>query len=205
MIKFKKIFSKLNWFKRKTKVNILDEYNLDFEIKEHLIRVSNYSEILADLMCLSTFDIKNIKTGALFHDIGKKKICEKILNKKSKLTDEEFEEIKKHPELGLKIANTKNLKVKNIILYHHEKWNGKGYPKGLKEKNIPIEARIVSVADCYDALTSNRVYKEKLSHEEAMQILISENGKSFDPDIIFMLQLFEEKFEIELYKNNLKN
>lgn len=185
-------------------LNILDEYQLDENLEKHMFRVSKYSELLADLMCLDSKKIEYIKQGALLHDIGKKLIDEKILNKPDKLTSDEFEIMKTHSKLGLKILNKKyrNKNIENIILFHHEKWNGKGYPFGLESKTIPIEARIVSIADCYDALTSNRVYKVKISHEKALDILKSESGKSFDPDMIAIFEIFENKFKKIMEKNH---
>ncbi|MGL5725317.1 HD-GYP domain-containing protein [Cetobacterium sp.] len=196
------IINKVKWIKKKeVPYKILEEYNINPEIKKHMVRVSNYTEILADLMCLNKSEIEEIKKGALLHDIGKQNIPDELLNKFTKLDDEEFEEVKKHTQFGLKILNSKNYaktRIENIVLLHHEKWNGDGYPFGIKGKLIPIEARIVSVTDCYDALTSDRVYKEKISHEKAMEILISESGKSFDPDIISMFELFQNRFKKKL-------
>lgn len=168
-----------------------------------MFRVSEYSELLADLMCLDIKKIKLIKIGALVHDIGKKLISDNILNKPEKLTINEFEVIKKHSELGFNILSKKhkNNITENIILFHHEKWNGTGYPFNLEGTQIPIEARIVSIADCYDALTSQRVYKVKMTHEEALKILKAESGKSYDPNIIALFEIFENKFKKILEKN----
>lgn len=94
--------------------------------------------------------------------------------------------------------------VKNIILLHHEKWDGTGYPFGLEGTNIPIEARIVSIVDCYDALISNRVYKNKISHEKALEILRNESGKSFDLHIVSIFEIFESKFK-KLSENSNEN
>lgn len=178
-------------------LGIFDEYKLEEELKNHMLRVSIYGELLAKLMSLNINQIEEIKLGALFHDIGKISIEEAILNKPFELNYKEFEIIKTHSRLGLEILNNKlDIDViKNIILFHHEKWNGKGYPLGLKETDIPIEARIVSIVDCYDALTSNRVYKDRFSHEKAIKILKSESGKNFDPNIILIFEIFEDKFK----------
>ncbi len=175
----------------------LEEYKIKDELKNHMLRVSKYAELLADLMCLDIEKIKQIKKGALLHDLGKVLIGESILNKPSELTPEEFAIMKEHSKLGLKVLKKKDEGsiVENIILFHHEKWNGTGYPFGLKGRNIPIEARIVSVVDYYDALTSDRVYKSKLSHEKALEILRNESGQRFDPDIISMFEIFENKFK----------
>lgn len=167
-----------------------------------MLRVCKYAELLSDLMCLDKDKINQIKIGALLHDLGKKLIDENILNKPSKLTLDEFTIMKEHCKLGLKILRKKdkNFIVENIILFHHEKWDGTGYPFGIRERTIPIEARIVSIVDCYDALTSDRVYKNKISHEKALEILKKESGTSFDPDIISMFEIFENKFKKLLEK-----
>lgn len=180
----------------------LDVYSLENELNYHGLRVAAYSELLAKLMKVNIKKIKLLKKGALLHDIGKKLIDKNIINKPSKLTLEEFEVIKKHPILGLKLLEKRdrcNI-IKNILLFHHEKWNGKGYPIGLKGEMIPLEARIVSIADYYDALTSERVYKKKIDHENALKILISESSESFDPDIVSIFELFENKFRQILEK-----
>lgn len=185
-------------------LSILDEYKLEESLKNHMFRVSEYSELLASLMSLNSKNIKLIKQGALLHDIGKKKINSKILNKPFKLTFEEFEVMKKHSELGLSMLNKKYMinTIENIIVFHHEKWNGNGYPFGLKGNNIPLEARIVSIADFYDALTSERVYKDRISHEKVLEMLKNESGKSFDPDIVDIFEIFESRFRKVLEKYN---
>ncbi len=165
-------------------------------------RTGKYTEILSKLMCIENDNIEEIKKGALLHDIGKKRIEKNLLEKQTKLSLDEFRFIKEHSRLGIKELTKldgSNI-VRNIILLHHEKWDGSGYPFGLIGRNIPIEARIVSVADCYDALTSVRVYKEKISHEEALEILKSESGKSFDPDIVVIFELFEREFNKKLFE-----
>lgn len=175
----------------------MDLYQLNEDLKRHMFRVSEYGELLADLVCLDLTKIKYIKKGALIHDLGKNLIDEKILNKPGKLTSVEFEVMKKHSKLGLQLLNKnhKNIIVENIILFHHEKWNGTGYPFGLERTRIPIEARIISIVDCYDALTSNRAYKIPVPHETALEILKSESGKSFDPDLIAIFEIFESNFK----------
>lgn len=182
--------------------NKLEEYKIKDELKNHMLRVSKYAELLSDLMCIDKDKINQIKIGALLHDLGKKLIDENILNKPSKLTLDEFTIMKEHCKLGLKILRKKdkNFIVENIILFHHEKWDGTGYPFGIRERTIPIEARIVSIVDCYDALTSDRIYKNKISHEKALEILKKESGISFDPDIISMFEIFENKFKKLLEK-----
>ncbi|MGL5936921.1 MAG: HD-GYP domain-containing protein, partial [Cetobacterium sp.] len=187
LINIQKFYSKIKGFylKNKSTKSIyfkkLEKYKIENNLRDHMIRVTEYAGLLADFMCLDNDKIEEIKKAALFHDLGKILIDEKILKKSSELTSEEFQKMKEHSKLGLKVLKKKdaNFIVENIILLHHEKWNGTGYPFGLKGPNIPLEARIVSIADCYDALTSNRVYKNKISHEKALQILESESGQSF--------------------------
>ncbi|MEG2854107.1 MAG: HD domain-containing protein [Cetobacterium sp.] len=176
----------------------IDKYNLERNLLMHMQQTSKYTELLAQFMNFDKVDIEEMKKGAMLHDIGKKRIPEKILNKKEKLSIEEFETIKQHPKLGIKELHQIDMSmvVVNIILYHHEKWNGQGYPSGLIGNEIPIEARIVSIADCYNALlTSTRPYKRAFTHEEALEVLRDESGKSFDPYIVAIFEVFEDKFK----------
>lgn len=194
----KKKYCKLNFLYSKDKSShILDEYNLDIQLKEHMLRVGQYAKILGELMCLEKEKILLLEEGALLHDIGKQLIDKSILDKPSKLTLDEFKTIQNHSKFGLKILNEKyrNQVIENIILLHHEKWDGTGYPFGLRSYNIPIEARIVSVVDCYDALITDRIYKNRISHEEAIEILKKESGKSFDPDVIIIFEMFNNNFK----------
>ncbi|MGL5595609.1 MAG: HD-GYP domain-containing protein [Cetobacterium sp.] len=183
---------------------LLSGYKLANDLENHLIRVSQYAEVLSDLICLDSEKVNQIKKGALLHDIGKKMVDQEILNKPFSLTLEESQIIKEHSKLGLKILSKKheNKVIENIILLHHEKWDGNGYPFGLSKTAIPIEARVVSIADCYDALTTNRVYKNKISHEKALEILKYESGKSFDPDIVSIFEIFENRFKEILEKTD---
>ncbi len=140
----------------------------------------------------------NIRTAAPLHDIGKVAVSDLILQKPGKLTDEEFETMKTHTTAGYSLlADVDNLHPgnnfihmgKEIALYHHEKWNGRGYPTGKKELDIPISARIMALADVYDALTHQRCYKPAMSHEEAMRIILDGRGSHFDP---YLTDLFVE-------------
>lgn len=184
------------------RINKLEQYKIQGDLKKHMLRVSEYAELLADLMCLDKDEIKQITKGALLHDLGKILINEKILNKPSRLTLEEFIQMKEHSKLGIKVLKKKDEGkiIENIILLHHEKWDGTGYPFGLKGNNIPLEARIVSIVDYYDALTSERVYKGKISHDKALEMLKNQSGQSFDPDIISIVEIFENKFKKLLEK-----
>ena len=120
------------------------------------------------------------------HDIGKVGIRDDILTKPTKLNEKEWAEIKRHPEIGYRIAKT-SLELAPIaegILSHHEWWNGKGYPQGLKGENIPLISRIVSVVDAYDAITNDRPYRKALTHKEAIKIIKQNAGIQFDPLIV---------------------
>ena len=131
-------------------------------------------------------EIKKIQMAAVLHDVGKIAVPEKILNKEGKITQEEFNEIKKHPSNGYSIVSQiKNMKeIAVIIKYHHERWDGKGYPDGILKEEIPIESRIISVVDAYDAMTSDRPYRKGMSHEKAVEELIYNAGKQFDSEVV---------------------
>ena len=154
----------------------------------HCERVARYALLLADAMDLSDDMKKNIKYGSWLHDCGKIGVPEMILNKPGALDAEQFDIIKKHPGWGADVARTALLpeSVMNIALYHHERFDSKGYPNGLKGANIPLEARIVSIADAFDAMTSDRPYREKLPAKEAMYVLKEGESASFDPDLVDM-------------------
>ena len=157
-------------------------------ILDHLRKQGLYPELLTDDY------IEDVVNSAPLHDIGKIKVPDAILNKPGKLTDEEFNEIKKHTLAGKEIieqaidlvaADSSYLKeAKNLATYHHEKWNGKGYPYGLDGEDIPLSARVMAVADVFDALVSKRSYKEPFSFEKAMEIIEEGSGNHFDPKIV---------------------
>ncbi len=175
-------------------------YN-DEDTGDHVKRINSYSTLLAENLKMGKNFIDEIGTYASLHDIGKIGISDLILKKPGVLTHEEFEEMKKHSEIGYRMI--RNLGVgsiaTNIIRYHHEKWDGTGYPEELSGEEIPIEARIVALADVYDALRQERVYKEAFDHEKAVEIISSLSGKHFDPslvDIFLKLHLdFKDIFE----------
>ncbi|MFH1889070.1 MAG: diguanylate cyclase [Candidatus Omnitrophota bacterium] len=133
--------------------------------------------------------LSNLERGAALHDIGKIGIDDAILRKKGKLTSEEYETIKMHPRIGAEIIRAMHFlkDVVPIVLYHHERWDGSGYPSGLKEKEIPLLARIVGLADAYQALTSERPYRKAYSKKEALKILKEETGTHFDKDLVDVL------------------
>jgi response regulator RpfG family c-di-GMP phosphodiesterase len=175
----------------------------DEDTGDHLNRMSAYSETIAELLYKKSYYrelitpefIDDIEKFSPLHDIGKVGIADKILLKPGKLTDEEFEEMKKHTTYGgivLRAADN-NIEKEGISLFelgreiaenHHEKWDGSGYPNGLKGEEIPLSARIVAVADVFDALTSRRPYKEPFSLDLAFQLISEGSGKHFDPEIV---------------------
>ena len=169
----------------------------DCETGEHILRIKNYSILIAEELNCSKFFIKEIEKYSSLHDIGKIGVSEVIIKKPGKLDEKEFEEVKKHVKIGWKLI--KDLRVskiaENIILYHHEKYDGSGYAFGLKKEEIPLEARIVAIADVYDALRQKRCYKESYSHEKAVEIIKNERGKHFDPMIVDIFLKNNGKFK----------
>ncbi|MBR1977053.1 HD domain-containing protein [bacterium] len=151
----------------------------------HSLRVTLYALILASTLGLSDKELEDIETAGLLHDIGKIGIPQSILCKQGKLTDEEFEVMKAHPENAEKlIANIKNLKgISNWLKCHHERWDGAGYPAGLKGEEIPLSARIIAIADTYDAMTTTRSYRTALSHQTAIDEIRACAGTQFDPEL----------------------
>lgn len=154
----------------------------------HSQRVSELCRQVGEVLGLPQSDIEELKTVGLLHDIGKIAIEESILNKPEKLTDSEWEEIKRHPEVGYRILSTVNnmSEMAEHVLAHHERWDGKGYPKGLQGAEIPFQARIIHIADAYDAMTSDRSYRAALSEEEAVAELLKQAGSQFDPELVWI-------------------
>ena len=154
--------------------------------KGHSERVAETSVALAQELNLSDKDIENIEYTALLHDIGKIGIADSILGKNSSLTNKEFDKIKEHTVMGAKIIEPVDF-LKNsykAIYHHHEKYNGKGYPDGIKSEDIPILARIIAVADAYDAMGSDRPYRKKLNKDKILKELKDQSGKQFDPKVV---------------------
>jgi putative two-component system response regulator len=166
------------------------------ETGNHIKRVAAYSEILALGCGLSYLEAKMLKEISPMHDIGKLAIADKILQKPAGFTPDEFELMKEHTTIGYKMLNksTKELlKNASIVAYqHHEKYDGTGYPQGLKEKDIHIYGRITAVADVFDALGSDRVYKKAWDDEDIFKLFKEERGKHFDPKIV---DIFFEKID----------
>jgi putative nucleotidyltransferase with HDIG domain len=152
----------------------------------HSIRVAEYTVRIAKLHGLSPVEIELIRKSALLHDIGKIGVRDAVLLKEGNLTDKEFEQIKQHTVIGAKILEQVHLPVElepilSGVKYHHERYDGKGYPVGLSEVNIPLFGRIMAVADAYDAMTSDRPYRKGMPKEKALAILVEGKGTQWDP------------------------
>lgn len=156
---------------------------------EHLKRVQVYARELGKELGLSSEEHEALQAAALLHDIGKLAVPEHIISKPGRLTPEEFEKMKIHPTVGAEILEQVRFPypVAPIVRTHHEKWDGTGYPAGLKGEEIPIGARILSAVDCLDALASDRQYRRALPLDQAMEIVKSESGKAYDPRIVEIL------------------
>jgi diguanylate cyclase (GGDEF)-like protein len=152
----------------------------------HMEKVVLYAKLIAEELKLSAQEKRKLILGAYVHDVGKLNISEQILVKQTPLTDEEWQVLRRHPEDGEKIIRPipRLEEVADIVLYHHERFDGKGYPEGLQGENIPYLARVMSVIDCFDAMTTDRPYKEKLTVDEAVAELNRNAGTQFDPQIV---------------------
>ncbi|KAA9015497.1 HD-GYP domain-containing protein [Niallia endozanthoxylica] len=164
----------------------------------HSENVARYSVEIAKRMKLSKDLCDVIRMGGLLHDIGKIGIPEHILSKPGKLTDEEYKIIKSHPTIGYEmikhVVSYRENGVLDIVLYHHERYDGKGYPKGIKGKQIPLVARIVAVADVFDAMSSKRIYRDKLPLEYVLNEIRKNKGTQFDSEVVdAFLSLFEQE------------
>lgn len=155
------------------------------ETKEHAVRIMNMAERLGEEIGLSENEIDTLRVSALLHDIGKIGISDSVLEKPGILTEEEWQEMKKHPEIGHRIAlSTQELNhIADYILSHHERWDGKGYPQGLKGEEIPKLARILAIVDAYDVMTHERPHKEAMSTGEAVLEIKRYAGIQFDPEL----------------------
>jgi putative two-component system response regulator len=163
---------------------------------EHIERVGRFSFRVAQVIGLKDGMCERIRLASKLHDLGKVAIPDSILHKPGKLTAEEFAVIKTHATKGAEIikASTDNVILsvaKDIILYHHEHFNGNGYPFGCSGKNIPLSARITAVADVFDALTHDRVYKKAWSEDQAIDYISQQRGKQFDPEIVDAVLLLQ--------------
>jgi len=178
----------------------------DDETGKHVERAKDYAVLLSKELNLDDHFINNMSKASLLHDIGKIAIRDELLLKPGKLTDDEFEEMKEHTIIGTraisKVVSVNDLlnrylfMAMDIALFHHEKYDGTGYPNGLEGLEIPLSARIFAIADAYDVITSKRPYKEPLSHEEAVRRIVLDSNKHFDPKIINVFVRIQNKFKV---------
>jgi diguanylate cyclase (GGDEF)-like protein len=156
------------------------------DTEEHSERLVKLSIDLGQALGLQDEKLLELDLLSRLHDIGKICIEERILSKPGKLTEEEWAKVRQHPEVGFKIAqaSTELIRISELILNHHERWDGEGYPQGLAGESIPLLARILTVVDAYDAMTNDRPYRQALSGEQAADELVKEAGKQFDPEVV---------------------
>ena len=169
----------------------------DIYTRGHSDRVAEYSVLIGKKLGLSEEDLKTLHLGGLFHDIGKIGVPDSILQKGSTLTDDEYSQIKQHPNIGVHILSNASIfqDILPIVEHHHEKFDGSGYPSRLKGNDIPYLARITSVADSFDAMTSRRSYRDSLPMETVISELKRCSGTQFDPDIVnLFLDILENDF-----------
>ena len=175
----------------------------DHTTHEHLHRVRTYAIAIAKELGLNEQEMDALRAAALLHDIGKLAVPDHIVNKPGRLTPEEFEKVKIHPVVGAEILERVAFPypVAPIVRAHHEKWNGQGYPDGLKGEEIPIGARILTAVDCLDAIASDRQYRKGLPMDEAMKKVAEEAGTAFDPKVIEVLQRRYRELESDSVKS----
>ncbi len=173
----------------------------------HSNRVADMAYDIAKELGLKGHKLETIHLAAHLHDIGKLGISEKILNKPEKLLPEEWEEIKRHPEIGFNILHKSHhmKEISHIVLHHHERWDGKGYPGGLKESQIPLGARIISVADSIDAMTYERPYRSAMSWGDCRREIIKNSGIQFDPEVVKAMWSVYTKWEYTNQKSPAAN
>jgi putative two-component system response regulator len=182
----------------------------------HIERTQQYLKILIDGLkktdvykdAINTWDLELLLPSAQLHDVGKITVSDLVLNKPGKLTDDEFAVIKSHAPEGERIIDEIMDKTdddgflmhaKMFAGYHHEKWNGSGYPRGLRGTEIPLEGRIMAIADVYDALVSARPYKKPFTHEQAVDIIVKDSGTHFDPDLIEVFKQIADDFWVQSF------
>lgn len=165
------------------------------ETEDHSYRLMNYARMVGMKAMLNSDQLSDLELLAVMHDIGKIAVDDAVLNKNGPLTDDEWDQIRKHPEMGYRIASASPelMTIANCILTHHERWDGKGYPQGLSGADIPLLSRILTIVDSYDAMTQNRVYRKALSRHAALSELRRYAGTQFDPELVdIFIQCIEE-------------
>lgn len=180
-------------------------YEKSHETEQHSERLAALSRMVGEALHLSQIELDNLELLATLHDIGKVGIADRILAKPGKLTDEEWIEMKKHPEVGYRIAmaSPELVSIAEYILSHHEHWDGSGYPKGLAGEEIPLLSRIIGVADAYDAMTENRVYQKAMDRDSALVEIDKNAGSQFDPEIAeLFIRIIKETSEIRSIAGN---
>ncbi|MBK5247003.1 MAG: diguanylate cyclase [Peptostreptococcaceae bacterium] len=173
------------------------------ETEEHAARMVQLSKSIGLAMSLSEDQLNELELSATLHDIGKMGVDSKILSKLGKLSDEEWVEMRKHPEVGFRIAQATSelIPIADYILCHHERWDGKGYPQGLIGEQIPLLSRIVAIADSFDAMTNDRTYRSAMTKGEAIEEIRRNSGTQFDPDISqLFLNIISEELTIDKLK-----
>jgi len=165
----------------------------------HVERVMNYAQTIAEYLGWSANEITHLRFGSILHDIGKIHISGEILTKAGPLSEEEWIEMKKHPEVGAELIKDIHYlsEATPVILNHHERWDGSGYPSGLVGEKIPVIARIVAIADSFDAMTTKRPYRKELSPEDAFNEVVSGSGIQYDPLIVEAFQHAWENGDIK--------
>lgn len=159
---------------------------------KHSFRVAKITHILGKTLNLCAQEMEMLDEAAELHDIGKTRIDWRILNKPGHLTEEEFAEIKKHSGYGYDIAKSKNTYIANIILAHHERYDGSGYPNGISGREIPFLSRIIAVADSLDAMSSDRCYRGALPWSVCVSEIDNNNGKMYDPDVVHAFYICQD-------------
>jgi len=158
----------------------------DYKLYQHSAYVAETAVLLAGILKLQEDQIESIRYAGLFHDIGKISIRDKIMYKDGSLNDEEYEQMKNHPTVGSEILREVDFLggIADIVVQHHERIDGKGYPKGMKQNEIMLESQIISVADSFEALIENRVYRDKMETEDALKILAEGKGSRYNADVV---------------------
>lgn len=167
-----------------------DEYTF-----KHSSRVADVARAIGKTMQLCSADMELLDEASRLHDVGKIRVDESILNKPGRLTEEEFSEIKKHSGHGYAIVNPKNSVVANVVLSHHERYDGNGYPNGISGTDIPLSARIIAVADSLDAMASDRCYRKALPWAVCAKEIDKNAGKMYDPDVVHAFDCCAEEIK----------